>query len=142
VFFPIRYADDFVVLVTGTYEDARKEKDALAQYLKGTAKLDLSTEKTYITAVEKGFEFLGHRVRTVWDDRFGFSPRIEIPKQKVRDIRYRIKQLTTRTTTGWSLAKLLRKMNPILRGYVMSSLMWYRSSVRPVLNTAFLIDNT
>ena len=117
VFFPIRYADDFVVLVSGTYEDALKEKEALAHYLKETAKLDLSVEKTHITAIEKGFEFLGHRVRMKWDNRYGFCSRVEIPKQKVSDIRYRIKQLTTRTTTGWPLAKLLRKMNPILRGW-------------------------
>ena len=117
MFFPIRYADDFVILVSGTYDDALKEKEALAQYLKDTAKLDLSVEKTHITAIEKGFEFLGHRVRMKWDDRHGFSSRIEIPKQKVLDIRYRIKQLTARNTTTWSLAKLIRKINPILRGW-------------------------
>jgi RNA-directed DNA polymerase len=117
VFFPIRYADDFVILVSGSCEDALKEKEALARYLKDIAKLDLSQEKTRITAIENGFEFLGHRVRIVWDNRYGYSPRIEIPKRKVLDIRYRIKQLTTRGTTTWSLAKLLRKMNPILRGW-------------------------
>ena len=116
VFFPIRYADDFVVLVSGTYEDALREKDALANYLKETARLDLSVEKTHVTAVEKGFEFLGHRVRIKWDNRYGFGSRVEIPKRKVLDIRYRIKQLTTRTT-GWRLAKLLREMNPVLRGW-------------------------
>jgi hypothetical protein len=117
VFFPIRYADDFVVLVSGSYEDARREKEALAQYLKETAKLDLSEEKTRITPAEKGFEFLGHRIRMKWYDRYGYGPRIEIPKQKVADIRYRIKQLTTRKTVTWSLGRLLRQMNPILRGW-------------------------
>jgi RNA-directed DNA polymerase len=117
VFFPIRYADDFVVLVSGTYDDALREKEALAQYLKNTARLDLSSEKTHITAMGKGFEFLGHKVRMKWDNRYGFSPRTEIPKRKALDIRYRIKLMTTRTTTGWPLAKLLRKMNPILRGW-------------------------
>ena len=117
VFFPIRYADDFVVLVSGTYEDALREKETLARYLKDAAKLDLSVEKTRITAIEKGFEFLGHRVRMKWDNRYGFTPRIEIPKRKVLDIRYRIKQWTSRNTTAWPLAKLLRKINPILRGW-------------------------
>lgn len=117
VFFPIRYADDFVVLVSGAYEDARREKEALAQYLKEAAKLDLSEEKTRITPAEKGFEFLGHRIRMKWYDRYGYGPRIEIPKQKVADIRYRIKQLTTRKTVTWPLGRLLRQMNPILRGW-------------------------
>ena len=117
MFFPIRYADDFVVLVSGEYEDALKEKETLARYLKDTAGLDLSVEKTHITEIEKGFEFLGHRVRVKWDNRYGFGSRVEIPKRKVLDIRYRIKQLTTRTATKWPLAKLLREMNPILRGW-------------------------
>jgi len=117
VFFPIRYADDFVIFVSGSYEDALREKETLACYLKNTAKLDLSQDKTHITSIEKGFEFLGHRVRIKWDNRYGYSPRIEIPKRKVLDIRHRIKQWTTRRTTGWPLAKLLRKINPILRGW-------------------------
>jgi hypothetical protein len=117
VFFPIRYADDFVVLVAGTYEDALREKEALAQYLKDTAKLDLSVEKTHITSIQRGFEFLGHRVRIRWDNRYGFSPRVEIPKRKVVDMRYRMKRWATRKTSTWPLAKLLRKMNPILRGW-------------------------
>jgi len=117
VFFPIRYCDDFVILVSGTYDDARKEKEALAQYLKDTAQLDLSVEKTRITAIEKGFEFLGHRVRVKWDDRRGFSPRIEIPARKVVEFRRRIKKWTTRNTTTWSLATLIRKLNPVLRGW-------------------------
>ena len=117
VFFPIRYADDFVVLVSGSYEEALREKETLARYLKNTAKLDLSKDKTHIASIEKGFEFLGDRVRIKWDNRYGYSPRVEIPKRKVLDIRHRIKQWTTRRTTGWPLAKLLRKINPILRGW-------------------------
>jgi len=117
VYFPIRYADDSVVLVSGTYDDAWKEKESLARYLKDSAKLDLSKEKTHITPAEKGFEFLGQRVRMKWDNRYGYSPRIEIPKQKVLDLRYRIKLLTTRRTLTWSLERLLRKLNPILRGW-------------------------
>jgi RNA-directed DNA polymerase len=117
VFFPIRYADDFVILVSGTYDDAVREKEALAAYLKDTAKLTLSQEKTRITPVTQGFEFLGHRVRLKWEHHYGFRPRIEIPKRKVADMRYRVKQWTMRKTTMRSLAWILRKLNPLLRGY-------------------------
>jgi len=116
VFFPIRYADDFVILVSGTYDDAVKEKEALAVYLKDTAKLTLSKEKTHITPTTQGFEFLGHRVRVKWEHQYGFRPRIEIPKRKVADVRYRIKQWTTRSMTTRTLAWILRKLNPLLRG--------------------------
>ncbi len=139
VFFPIRYADDFVVLVSGSYKDALEEKQALESHLKTTTQLELSPEKTKITSLTEGFEFLGHRIRMLWDDRYGFTPRIEIPKAKVVDLRHRIKQLTLRSNTPLSLSALLHKMNPILRGWgnfyrhctgakdILSSLDWYVS---------------
>lgn len=117
VFFPVRYADDCVILLGGSREDAYREMESLAGYLKETAKLELSREKTCITPIEKGFEFLGHRVRLKRDTRYGYVPRIEIPKAKVLDIRYRIKQLTAQRTVTWSLARLLRMMNPLPRGW-------------------------
>ena len=61
--------------------------------------------------------FLGHRVRYKWHPRFGLMPRIEIPNDKRADIRYKVKQMTTRSTIGWSLSHLLQKLNPILRGW-------------------------
>ena len=66
VFFPIRYADDFVILVSGTREQAEHEKAALANYLHQSTGLELSEEKTRISDLTEGFEFLGHRVRLKW----------------------------------------------------------------------------
>ena len=51
VYFPIRYADDFVVLVSGSYEDALSEKEALENRLRQTTGLELSPEKTKISVV-------------------------------------------------------------------------------------------
>ena len=117
VFFPIRYADDFVVLVSGTEEDAIAEKSALAEHLRQTTGLELSPEKTQITAVTDGFEFLGFHVVMRWDKRYGYFPRVEIPKAKVADLRHRIKQLTRIDTTWYGLGQKLREINPILRGW-------------------------
>ena len=44
-------------------------------------------------------------------------PRVEIPKARRADLRYVVKQLTKRATTARSLLHLLRKLNPILRGW-------------------------
>jgi group II intron reverse transcriptase/maturase len=137
VFFPIRYADDFVTLVSGTKEDAQMERDALEAMLKEKMGLTLSPEKTKITSLTEGFQFLGHRVRMRWDGRYGWTPRIEIPKEKVLDLKYKVKQLTNRSTVTWSLDKLLQKLNPILRGWgnfyhyctgsknILSNIDWY-----------------
>ena len=137
VFFPIRYADDFVILVSGSLQDAVAEREQLETLLHNGMGLTLSPEKTRITHLTDGFEFLGHRVRMRWDERYGWTPRIEIPKAKAADLRYKVKQLTGRSTTPLSLADIIQKLNPILRGWahfyryctgakdILSDLDWY-----------------
>ena len=61
-FFVVRYADDFVVLVEGTLEQAEAERGALAEFLQRELRMELSMEKTRITDVREGFDFLGYRV--------------------------------------------------------------------------------
>ncbi len=117
VFFPVRYADDFVILVSGTREQAEQEKADLASHLRETMSLELSDDKTRVSDPTEGFAFLGHRVRYKWHPRFGFMPRIEIPNAKRADLRYAVKQVTNRSTTTWSLSHLLQKLNPVLRGW-------------------------
>src|SRR5262249_28297826 len=51
VYLPVRYADDFVVLVSGTQEEANAERAALAEHLRRTTGLELSPEKTKVTAM-------------------------------------------------------------------------------------------
>jgi group II intron reverse transcriptase/maturase len=117
VYFPVRYADDFVILVSGTRENAEAEKAALAEYLKQKTGLDLSPEKTRVTDLREGFEFLGHRVRLKWHHQFGLMPRIEIPKHKQADLRYRVKQETQRDSLPSSLTDRLQRINRLLRGW-------------------------
>ena len=117
VFFPVRYADDFVVLVSGTQAQALAEKAALAEYLRRVTGLELSPEKTKVTAVTDGFEFLGFHVTMRWNKRYGYGPRIEIPKAKTTDLRRRIKNLTGPNTTWASLEEKLQELNYILRGW-------------------------
>ncbi len=117
VFLPVRYADDFVVLVAGTEQQARDEKEELARYLHDELSLTLSPEKTHVTPLTKGFAFLGHRVRLRWDERWGYWPRIEVPKEKVCDLRYRVKQMTKRGRTLLSLQEVIDALNPVLRGW-------------------------
>jgi RNA-directed DNA polymerase len=47
----------------------------------------------------------------------GFGTRVEVPKAKVADLRYKIKQLTRRNTTLVSLGEKLQEINTILRGW-------------------------
>src|SRR4029453_1392256 len=60
-FLYVRYADDFVVLCNGTKAEAQALKEELRELL-GTMGLTLSEEKTKITHITDGFDFLGYRV--------------------------------------------------------------------------------
>ena len=136
VFLPVRYADDFILLVSGTKEEALAEKSALADYLRETTGLELSPEKTKVTALKDGFEFLGFHFGAHWNKRYGFGTRVQIPKAKAADLRHRVKQLT-RHNTHVSLDEKLQEINSILRGWanyyrycayagdVFTSLDWY-----------------
>ena len=136
-FLPVRYADDFVVLVSGTREDAVAEKAALADYLRQTMGVELSPEKTKVTAMTDGFEFLGFRFVMHWDKRYGYGPRIEIPKAKAMNLRRKVKARTGTSLPRAVLATKLQELNPILRGWanyyrhcayagrVFTSLDWY-----------------
>ena len=137
VFYPVRYADDFLIFVTGSYDDAVAERQALADWLREEMGLTLSEQKTRITALTEGFRFLGCRVRLKWDDRFGYGCRVEVPKEVVNDFRRRVKNMLRRQTQVRSLQSMLRELNPILRGWAgyyrycigakrtLSSLDWY-----------------
>lgn len=117
-FYLVRYADDFVILVTGTREEAEAEKRALATFLREELRMELSAEKTLITPAEDGCTFLGYRVvkeRAVYSGRM--VGKLYIPKGKLQLLRTRIKHLTDRSTTGQSLEELLDSLNPLITGW-------------------------
>lgn len=114
----VRYADDFVILVSGAKEEAEAEKDALAAFLKRELRMELSMEKTLITGVETGFEYLGYRVVQARALRAGrLVGNLFIPKGKLQRLRDKIKVMTTRPSLGRSLGGLIGDLNPIITGW-------------------------
>ena len=61
----IRYADDFVVLVTGTLKEAEFIKNNLKDYLLSCCGLELNVDKTSITSVTKKWSFLGAEIKRI-----------------------------------------------------------------------------
>ena len=63
----ISFADDFVVTAASQDLLLKKVKPVLEKAL-GKVGLELSQEKTRITSIEEGFDFLGFTLRTlIWD---------------------------------------------------------------------------
>ena len=58
----IRYADDFIIGIIGSKEDAEAVKSDLASYLSEKLKLTLSAEKTKITHTSEFARFLGYDI--------------------------------------------------------------------------------
>src|SRR3954469_18520356 len=58
-----RYADDFVILCNGTKEHALALREELHSFLSSSLCLSLSLEKTKVTHLNDGFDFLGFRLR-------------------------------------------------------------------------------
>lgn len=55
-----RYADDFLIGITGPKENAEKIKRIIKKYLNLKLKIDLNEEKTLITKANKRIKFLGY----------------------------------------------------------------------------------
>jgi RNA-directed DNA polymerase len=68
----VRYADDFVVTVSGSREDAEALRDEVTSVLAPMG-LRLSEEKTKVCHIDEGFDFLGFRIQRGTDKRRVYS---------------------------------------------------------------------
>jgi RNA-directed DNA polymerase len=105
----IRYADDFIVTARdkGNLEAAQTQ---IQQWLSERG-LELSTEKTLITHIDEGFDFLGFNHRHYHGQLF-----IMPSKKKVLDFCKRI-GCELKATNGCEQEVVIRKLNPLLRGF-------------------------
>ena len=113
----VRYADDFVVMVRGTRADAEALWDEMAEVLAPMG-LRLSEEKTRICHIDEGFDFLGwhiqHRKRP---SRTGATAIYTYPSKKaLASVVDKVRSLT-RHGQHPNLEALLRRLNPVLRGW-------------------------
>jgi RNA-directed DNA polymerase len=112
----IRYADDFVLVVKGTRQQAEALKEEIASVLANELKLTLSPAKTLVTHIDDGFDFLGFRIMRKARD--GKRQVYTFPSRKAFiAVKRAVKALTRHHTRPWSLDQLLAHVNPILRGW-------------------------
>jgi RNA-directed DNA polymerase len=114
----VRFADDFVLLVKGTKEQAETLKQETAEFLRTELLMELSLEKTRVTHIREGFNFLGHRILLRQNRAQKEDVLLTLPsKPSLQTVKGRIKELTSRGTTSLSLEQLLARLNPVLRGW-------------------------
>jgi RNA-directed DNA polymerase len=113
----VRYADDFVVMVAGTHLDTEALWGEVGSVLAPMG-LRLSAEKTRVCHIDEGFDFLGWRIqRRAQRGRSGKRAVYTYPSKKaLASIKDQVRSLTRRGRHR-TLADLLRRLNPVLRGW-------------------------
>jgi len=106
----IRYADDFVVTARNKETLEQIVKPAVVAFLAERG-LELSEQKTTITHIEAGFNFLGQNVRK-YSNKMVIKPAKDGLKALVQKTRECIKGMH-----GQTAATLISKLNPIIRGW-------------------------
>jgi RNA-directed DNA polymerase len=107
----IRYADDFII--TGaTKEVLENEVKPLVEQFLHDRGLQLSPEKTCVTHIEQGLDFLGQHLRK-------FDGKLIIrPSQKNTHVFLEKARKLIRQNRGMSQTDLIRQLNPVIRGWV------------------------
>ncbi|WP_201394167.1 group II intron maturase-specific domain-containing protein [Ktedonobacter sp. SOSP1-85] len=108
----VRYADDF--LISGSSKEVLEQevKPAVERFLRERG-LTLSQEKTVITHIENGFDFLGQNVRK-YDGKLLIKPSKESVLGLLEKVRTLVKA-NKQTPAG----KLIVQLNPIIRGWAL-----------------------
>ena len=106
----IRYADDFII--TGSSKEVLENevKPMIEEFLKERG-LELSAEKTVITSINDGFDFLGFNIRA-----FNKILLVKPAEKRVKRLEDKISE-TIKQTKGESASVLIDKLNPIIRGW-------------------------
>ena len=105
----IRYCDDFIV-TANSEETAIEIKDMIVTFLQERG-LELSDDKTLITNINEGFNFLGWNFR-----KYKGKLLIKPSKDSIKRFSETIRQTITKGI-AWSQEVLIAKLNPIIRGW-------------------------
>ena len=105
----VRYADDFIVTARDK-ESLEKVQIQIQQWMSERG-LELSAEKTLITSMDEGFDFLGFNHR-----HYNGKLLIKPSKRKVLDFCKRLGK-EIKALNGAKQEDVIRKLNPILRGF-------------------------
>ena len=104
-----RYADDFLVFGQ-TKKDIEEVPKILETYLDERG-LILSREKTHITHLSEGFNFLGFNFKRDKDNVSRIRPSKDSKKQFKEEVDYIFK-----SSYGHNVGVLIRRLNPLIRG--------------------------
>jgi hypothetical protein len=114
----IRYADDWLLLTNGGKDEAYRLRDEFQTFLLQELKLELNIEKTHVTHVNDGFDFLGFHVRRYVSAHD--KPKLLVtPTEEAKfRLKSKIKEMTDRNWYQDSPLLKFTAINAVLRGWI------------------------
>ena len=114
----VRYADDFVVLMRGTTEEAETLKQQVATFIREQMKMTLSEDKTLITPATTGFDFLGVRNILGAQRCSGRLMPYQLPSRKsVNAFKDKVRQITHPSRDAINPLERIRALNWLIAGW-------------------------
>jgi RNA-directed DNA polymerase len=107
----VRYADDFIITACSK-ELLENEIIPLVEAFLQERGLQLSTEKTKITHIDDGFDFLGQNIR-----KYKGKLLIKPSKQSQKSVLTKVRQLIKTEGRHLTAYGLIQRLNPIIRGW-------------------------
>jgi RNA-directed DNA polymerase len=113
----VRYADDFVILTNGDKAHALSIRDEVQMFLTSELRIELSMEKTKITHVNDGFDFLGFHVRRTTAGNGEKRLKILVPPKKAKAHLDKLKAVFALSSTSDSVIAKIKAANRIISGW-------------------------
>lgn len=104
------YADDFIITAANKETLEKQTKPFVAAFLNERG-LELSQEKTKVTHIKDGFNFLGHNIR-----KYGDKLLIKPSKESIKSFLNRIREVIKENCAS-TAEELIRQLNPKIRGW-------------------------
>lgn len=105
----VRYADDMIIFLK-PQDDAEKVLIKVSEFLKERG-MELSEEKTKITATTDGFDFLGWNFKVQSNAKFKSTP----SEENFKAVREKVKEIVNNSNYGADVKA--SKLSPIIRGW-------------------------
>jgi RNA-directed DNA polymerase len=106
----VRFADDFVVFARSRAPLETEVKPRVEAFLAERG-LSLSAEKTRLTDIDQGFDFLGQNVR-----KYKGKLLIKPAKKNIKAFLHKVRTII-KTHRHLSAGQLIAKLNPVIRGW-------------------------
>lgn len=106
----VRYADDFII-TANSRETAEELKTVVSSFLKSRG-LMLSDEKTTITHIDEGFDFLGWNFRK-YKEKLIVKP----SKDSIKNLIRKCSNIILKESKASTQSDLIRRLNQVIRGW-------------------------